>query len=143
VSDAARVCILVFVHMYFGACTFCRANRLSLVQSCLCMHQQLHTVVPAWCAHALDLFGVHMRSTCDLRPCNVLRFAVLFCAIVWCASTCALRAAFCCTFVLKTGCVQCFAVSFGSLVWCARALYMRFESLQCAVFYCGGCFSST
>ena len=63
-------------------------------------------------------------------------FAVLFGAFVWCASTCTLRAVFCCTFVLKTGNVQCFAMSFGSLVWCAHVLFMRFESLQRADFYC-------
>ena len=99
VSDGVCMYVCVFGHVYFGARTFCRANRLSLAESCLCMYQQLHTVVPAWCAHALDLFGVHMRSTCDLRACNVLCFAALFGAIVWCASTCALRAVFCCNFV--------------------------------------------
>ena len=143
-SDCATcvcVCVCVCLHVYFGACIFCRANRLSLVQPCLCMYQQLHTVVPAWGAHALDLFGVHVRSTCDFRACNLLCVVVLFGAIVWCASTYASRAVFCCTFVLKTCHAQCFVVSFGSLVWCAHALYMRFESLRCAVCYCVGWWS--
>ena len=82
------------------------------------------------------LFGVHMCSSCDLRACNVLCFAVLFGAFVWCASTCASRAVFCCTLVLKTGHVQCLVLLFGMYVRCTCNL--RAYHVLCFTVLVGG-----
>ena len=107
-SKRAKSCSVLLVHVSAAS-----HSRSCLVCTC---------VGPVWFAHAL-----YMRF--ESLQCAV------FCCVVWCPClVCKCMRFESCVLLyirLKTGHVQCFAVSFGSLVWCARALYMRFESLQC------------